>query len=178
MPYSVRLCQITDREAVCAEAGIRAFRESDLLPLQQLMHQTIDACYVVVYPPRAVDFFKQFHSEEGIIERYRHGEILVVEQDGKMVATGSILGNEIFGVFVHPEFQRRGYGSTLMSALENKAKASGCLEISLSVSLPSRSFYERLGYEVLEACSLDVGEGQRLDYWMARKPLTGPESES
>jgi hypothetical protein len=58
-----------------------------------------------------------------------------------------------------------------MGELENRAKARGCKELELSVSLPSKRFYEKLGYEMIEKRSLDVGEGQTLDYWMARKPL-------
>jgi len=51
-------------------------------------------------------------------------------------------------------------------------KAKGFSEVTLSVSLPSRKFYENLEYEVLAECSLDVGEGHHLDYWPARKILT------
>ena len=153
-------------------AGIREFRESDLVSVRRLIHQTIDVCYSGVYPPRAVQFFKDFHSEEKIMERHREGKILVVEQDGNVIATGTIVGSDIFGVFVQPEFHRRGHGEALMRELENKAKAGGCTESELSVSLPARGFYERLGYEMLEECSIDVGEGQRLDFWKARKPLT------
>jgi GNAT superfamily N-acetyltransferase len=116
-----------------------------------------------------VQLFKEIHSEEKIMERHRKGEILVVEQDDTVIGTGTIVGSDIFGVFVHPEFQHRGYGLALMRDLENRAKARGCTESELSVSLPSRKFYESLGYEMLEECSIDVGEGQHLDYWKARK---------
>ena len=154
------------------DARIREFRESDLVPVQRLIQQTIEVCYSGVYPPRAVQFFKNFHGEEKIMERHRNGEMLVVEQDGEVIATGAIVGTDIFGVFVHPEFQRRGHGGTLMRQLENRGKARGCKEPELSVSLPSRGFYEGLGYEMLEECSIDVGEGQHLDFWKARKRLT------
>ena len=158
------------------DAGIREFRESDLVPVRRLIHQTIDVCYSGVYPARAVQFFKEFHSEEKIMERHRNGNILVVEQDGNVIATGAIVGSDIFGVFVHPEFQHRGHGRVLMRELESRAKAKGCTESELSVSLPSRGFYESLGYEMLEECSTDVGEGQHLDFWKARKRLTRQES--
>jgi ribosomal protein S18 acetylase RimI-like enzyme len=158
------------------DTRIREFRESDLVPVRRLIHRTIDACYSVVYPPRAVEFFKEFHSEEKIMERHRTGEVLVVEQDGQVIATGTIVDSEIFGVFVHRDFQHRGHGGALMRELENRAKARGCTESELSVSLPSRGFYESLGYEMLEECSIDVGEGQHLDFWKARKPLTKQDS--
>ena len=46
-----------------------------------------------------------------------------------------------------------------------------CTPLGISVSLPSRGFYERLGYVILEECSIDVGEGEKLDYWQAKKKL-------
>jgi GNAT superfamily N-acetyltransferase len=159
------------------DSRIREFREADLIPVQQLIHQTIDVCYSGVYPSRAVQFFKEFYSRENILMRHQKGEILVVEQGGNVIATGAIVGNEIFAVFVHPEFQRHGHGGALMRELENRAKARGCKESELSVSLPSRGFYENLGYEILEECSIDVGKGERLDFWKARKPLTRQESK-
>lgn len=150
---------------------IRKFRESDLASVRNLIHQTIDACYAGVYSPRAVQFFKNFHSEEQIMERHRQGEILVIEQDGQLVATGTIVGSEIFGVFVQPAVQRCGHGAALMRELEGRARTRGCSEAELSVSSPSRAFYEALGYEMLEECSMDVGEGEHLDFWKARKRL-------
>jgi GNAT superfamily N-acetyltransferase len=154
------------------DARIREFRESDLVSVRQLIQQTIDVCYSDIYPSRALQFFKEFHSQENIIVRHRKWEILVVEQGGNVIATGAIVGNEIFAVLVPPEFQHHGHGGALMRELGNRAKARGCTESELSVSLPSRGFYESLGYEMLEECSIDVGEGQHLDFWKARKPLT------
>lgn len=158
------------------EARIRGFQEPDLVPVERLIRQTIDACYSGVYPSRAVRFFKEFHSPEKIMERYQQGDILVVEQDGHVVATGAIVDGDIFGVFVHPGFQHRGYGGSLMCELEKRAISRGLKESELSVSLPSKGFYESLGYDMIEECSIDVGEGQDLVFWKARKPLTGCES--
>ena len=58
-----------------------------------------------------------------------------------------------------------------MKRLEGQAQADGATESVLSVSLPSRRFYESLGYEIVEACSKNVGNGQRLDFWKAKKKL-------
>ncbi len=155
--------------------AIRSFREADLVPVGRLIHRTIEICYSGVYPPRAVRFFKEFHSGEKILERRRKGEILVVEKEGRVIATGSVVAGEIFGVFVHPGFQKHGYGRLLMDRLEDRLRAGGRPSAELSVSLPSRRFYENRGYELLEECSIDVGEGQRLDFWKAAKKLAGGE---
>jgi GNAT superfamily N-acetyltransferase len=135
---------------------------------------TIDASYSPVYPPRAVQFFKDYHSREKIVGRSESGEVLVAIEDGRILATGSLIGSEIVGVFVHPDHQRQGRGETMMVELESRARAEGLSEITLSISLPSRQFYEHLGYTVLGEHSLDVGKGQYLHYWQGKKKLVPP----
>jgi ribosomal protein S18 acetylase RimI-like enzyme len=153
----------------------RPFRDADLESVRALIHRTIDACYTGIYPPRAVEFFKEYHSGAKILERSRRGDLLVAEREGKLIGTGSIEGGEISGVFVDPAFQRGGIGARLVRALEGRAVEQGRAEVELSVSLPSRGFYERLGYRVVEKRSIDVGGGERLDYWQARKRLIRAE---
>jgi GNAT superfamily N-acetyltransferase len=147
---------------------IRLFRKPDLTPLHRMICETIDTSYSDVYPPRAVEFFKDYHSDK----RIEVGEILVMEEHDFILATGSLVGMEITGVFVYPVYQRQGYGKAIMFELERRAKAKGLSEISLSVSLPSRKFYENLGYNMLADNALDVGEGQYLNYWLGQKTLS------
>lgn len=150
---------------------LRDFRRSDTIALQEFIYLTIDACYSGVYPPRAIQFFKDYHCTENILDRSEKGQTVILEMGDKVIGTGTLLGNTILAVFVHPDFQRRGYGKDLMAELETRAEACGCTELELSVSLPSREFYQRLGYRLLKERSLDVGEGQTLVYWEARKSL-------
>ncbi len=162
------------------QAEIRDFRPSDLARVVRLIHDTIDVSYAEAYPPRAVEFFKAFHSEEKLLGRHKAGTILVIEHRDKPVATGALVEAEILAVFVHPEFQNRGYGKGLMRELETRAANQGCSHSELSISLPSREFYQSLGYQFLEERSRDVGEGQRLDFWKARKTLvkSGPSTKA
>ncbi|HOO89727.1 MAG TPA: GNAT family N-acetyltransferase [Syntrophales bacterium] len=150
---------------------LRPFHAVDLASLHSMICHTIDVSYSDVYPVRAVQFFKEYHSEKRIMERNETGEVLIMENDGTIVATGALVGNEIQGVFVRPDCQGRGYGKILMAELEKRAKAREIRKIELSISLPSRKFYETLGYEVLAERSEDVGEGQYLNYWPGEKAL-------
>jgi GNAT superfamily N-acetyltransferase len=160
------------REDMC----IRDFRDTDVPSVVQLIWHTIDVCYTGVYPPRAVQFFRDSHSAERILERSEEGHILVLERAGKVIGTGAIVANEIYGVYVDPAAQGRGYGTAIMQELETRAKAKGHHEVELSLSLPSRKFYEGLGYELHDEAHIDVGEGERLDFWNAKKSLRGDES--
>ena len=151
---------------------MRAFRPSDASALRRLIERTIDESYGPVYPPRALDFFKRFHSEAEILARHGEGEILVIERDGALVATGALVGKDILGVFVDPDAQHQGHGKTLMRALEAEARARGVTEVEISASLPSRRFYERCGYTGFEDREKDLGDGQRLTFWKAWKTLS------
>lgn len=153
------------------DISIREFRENDVESIVQLIHRTIDVCYTSVYPPRAVGFFKSFHSRDGILERSKKGDILVAEQNGNVIGTGAIVENEIYGVFVEPSMQGHGHGKAIMCELETRAIAKGRREVALSVSLPSREFYEALGYEIQHEAHIDVGEGEQLNFWKAKKSL-------
>ena len=151
---------------------LRLFQNSDLSQLNQMIHKTIEYSYSGIYPDRAVMFFKKYHSENNILERNRKGEVLVLEKDGTIVATGSIVENEISGVFVEPRSQGFGLGSVIMLELEKRAKMKCISEVTLSVSLPSKKFYENLHYEILEDLEIDVGDGQYLKYWKGIKKIT------
>ena len=153
--------------------SIRPFTSSDLSDLKQLIHGTIDVSYADAYPPRARDYFKSFHSDEAIVERSEKGLILMAEspETGALVGTGSMVDQDIFALFVSPDHQGEGIGKRLMERLESRAVESGMTLAELHVSLPSKAFYENLGYTMLEACAVDVGEGQELKYWRAEKRL-------
>lgn len=102
--------------------------------------------------------------------------ILIAGTKSKLYGTGSIVGNEIFGVFVHPKYHKLGHGRDIMDELENIARRNGYKETELSISLPSAEFYKKRGYIIIEDCSLDVGENQALKYWKARKTLKQEKS--
>src|SRR2546430_11692859 len=119
-------------------ASIRRFQESDLCQLVRLISETIEISYGEVYPPRAVQFFKDFHSEEKIADRSKTGTTLVIEEDGELVATGSLVGGEILAVFVHPRLQRGGRGKALIKTLGKAGRANGGTGIGLSHSPPAK----------------------------------------
>jgi GNAT superfamily N-acetyltransferase len=153
---------------------LRGFREPDMAPLRGLIHKTIFAAYTGIYPPLAIAYFIGYQSEEKIQERHRTGSVLVVERDGALIATGSVVGSYISSVFVHPDFHRNGYGRQVMGQLEEIAGKQSRDTVDLNISLPSRKFYEALGYTVLEEASIDLEKGERLNYWKAKKALFQP----
>jgi len=153
------------------EATIREFQKADLPALKALVHKTIATCYPGHYCVEAVRFFIDYHSEEAILQDAQKGRTLVLVRAGRILGTGSIVDNEIKRVFVDPAFQKQGFGRRIMRQLEEAAARQGAGIVKLDASLPSKAFYDRLGYVTVEPAFLPVGNGRRLDFFKMQKAL-------
>ncbi len=153
---------------------MREFRTTDLFAVKALIHRTIALCYAGYYCPEAIRFFVNYHDEQAILRDARDGCIIVFEKAGRVVGTGTLTGDEIKRVFVDPACQQEGVGRLIMEQLENLAAAAGVANVKLDASLPSRSFYEHLGYAVVEQASLPVENGRWLDFFRMQKMMCVP----
>jgi citrate lyase synthetase len=153
------------------DISIREFRASDLRVVKGLICNTIDICYSNVYPQEAVRFFKDWHCDESVLKDANEGHTIVLEKDSRIIGTGTIVGNEIKRVFVGPPFQKNSFGKLIMRKLEKKAHLQGVSTVKLDASLPSKRFYDSLGYVTIEETFLEVENDKRLDYYKMEKPL-------
>ena len=149
----------------------RVFRPSDLSAVRSLVQSTIDACYPRVYPKEAVQFFKDWHSDEEILKNAKEGYTILLHQADRIVGTGTIVDDEVVRVFVDPAFQKCGFGRLIMRKLEERAASTGVAVVKLDASLPAKAFYDALGYVTLERAFREVGNGRRLDYYKMEKAL-------
>jgi N-acetylglutamate synthase-like GNAT family acetyltransferase len=149
---------------------LRDFRREDLSSVFRLVQHTIDSSYIKVYPPEAVLFFKQHHSNENIWKDAKDGGTLVWEQNGEILGTGTLLKAEIRRVFVNPPHQHRGVGKAIATELENRARLARIATLDLAASLVSRQFWESLGFDMIRPDHIPVGRGQQLHfYWMSKR---------
>jgi GNAT superfamily N-acetyltransferase len=74
-------------------------------------------------------------------------------------------------VFVRANLQGKNIGNLVMNRLEAYAAENGHDHVELSVSLPSRGFYEKRGYKITRSARIDVGMAQALKYWEGVKLL-------
>jgi N-acetylglutamate synthase-like GNAT family acetyltransferase len=155
-----------------ASSTIREFQSADVAALKSLIHRTIALCYPGHYCAEAVRFFMSYHNEEAIRKDAWEGCTVVLERAGRIVGTGTLVGDEIKRVFVDPAAQRLGAGRRIMRYLEDKARSSQVTTVKLDASLPSKAFYDRLGYATVEKTFLPVENGRRLDFFKMQKILT------
>ena len=150
---------------------IREFEKNDLAAVKDLVDKTIDVCYAGIYCAEAVQFFKDWHHSDKILKNVKEGYTIILEQDGRIVGTGTVVGNEIARVFVEPASQKCSFGKLIMQKLEEKALSRGVNIVKLDASLPSKKFYDLLGYVTLDETFLEVENNKELHYYKMEKSL-------
>jgi putative acetyltransferase len=83
---------------------------------------------------------------ESIIENH---ECIVAEYKGAIIGFGHMdsASSLIAGIYVSPDYLRRGIGTMLLQALETKAGTLGLMALQLCSSLNALPFYESAGYK-------------------------------
>lgn len=121
---------------------------ADADALFDLIQLTIHTCYPAWYGEDAVAFFSKHHNKEKIVQAICAHEVYLLEEDQQILATGSTEANSICRLFVHPQQQGQGLGSTLMDFFEELLFSSYPI-IQLDASLPAENLYKKRGYRVV-----------------------------
>ena len=85
----------------------------------------------------------------------------VAEEAGEVVGFGVIdlEVKSVGAVYVHPEHVRKGIGTEILRALEQRARNEGIDHLRLDASLNAAPFYSHLGYREIERCAHTLGNG-------------------
>ena len=150
---------------------LRDFTREDLETVKRLIYKTIEVSYSDVYPEEAIEYFKDYHSGEHILNDAREGSTIILDFSGKIIGTGTLLGTNIRRVFIDPSYQHRGFGKLVMHKLEEQAFANGISILDLSASLVSKRFYDSLGYITQKEDYIPVRNKQKLIYYAVVKKL-------
>jgi len=150
---------------------LRQMKTTDLEAVYELVQNTITVSYAGVYPPEAIEFFKNHHSQENIMKDIERGYIVVAESGGLLLGTGTIIETSIRRVFINPEYQHQGIGKIIANKLERKAKSAGLVKLDLSASIKSRQFWEAMGYISTGEFALPVANAKKLIFYKMIKTL-------
>jgi GNAT superfamily N-acetyltransferase len=151
----------------------RLFYNKDLPATYRLIQNTIDVSYKKVYPVEAIEFFRNHHCAENIVNDAANGYTIVAERNNEILGTGTLSGAYVRRVFVDPLYQRRGIGKQITRELERKASSEKIVMLDLSSSLVSRLFWESMGFLVQKEDYLPLHNGQKLHYYKMSKTLRG-----
>jgi N-acetylglutamate synthase-like GNAT family acetyltransferase len=69
--------------------------------------------------------------------------------NGQVVGTGSLNGQTVSSVYVHPNYQGRGIATKLLNAVENAANAQSQGTLSVQSSVTAKPFYAKRGFKIV-----------------------------
>jgi ribosomal protein S18 acetylase RimI-like enzyme len=69
--------------------------------------------------------------------------------NGRVVGTGSLNGQTVTSVYVHPDYQGRGIATKLMDEVENAANAQSQRTLSVQSSVTAKTFYAKRGFKIV-----------------------------
>lgn len=136
--------------------------------IYNILHTTIKTIYPKYYPKEVVEFFCNHHSKEHILEGIASNNMRVLIDDNIIVGTGCFDNNHITGLYVLPQYQKRGYGSHIMDCLEAEISKKYDVTI-LDASLPAVSLYEHRGYKTVGHGFYELENNVRLVYEIMEK---------
>jgi GNAT superfamily N-acetyltransferase len=150
---------------------IREFTAGDSAVVYSLIQKTIEISYPEIYPPEAVKAFKDYHSEKNLLNDAAAGYTVVAGEDDEIVGTGTLFGEDMRRVYIHPDYQSRGIGRLVALELEKKAVAAGVPAITLAATVKSKKFWESLGFVLDKEDFMPVDNGVKLYFYRMSKKL-------
>lgn len=113
-------------------------------------------------------------SERDDKEETSFHRMIIDEQNGNAVAVGRLQLNsieeaQIRYMAVSDAYQGRGYGSKIVTILDNIAREKGSQKIILQSRENAVKFYEKNGYKIIEKSHLLFDE---IQHWLMEKELS------
>lgn len=133
-----------------------------------IARKTIQNIYPKYYPAGAVEFFLNLHCEEHIKKIMTEEQIYFAIVQGKIVGTGSIRKNEICRLFILPQYQKKGYGSSLMDCLE-EIVFKNYKTVHIAASFPAEQLYLKRQYKIISYEKIETENGDFLCYHTMEK---------
>ena len=149
-------------------AEIRRYRPGDEETLSRLLRRTLMEVNTNFCPAAEMDWLYNRYTPEGVAEIAGKGHMFVLEEDGKVVGTGTTILTgedecEIIAAFLLPEYIGCGLGQQLFAALESDELAANANRIWLTSSVNALDFYEKAGYQYVYGYRQRGGEMHLLE---------------
>ncbi|WP_419886556.1 GNAT family N-acetyltransferase [Paenibacillus sp. B-A-8] len=153
---------------------IRAYQESDISQLISLFYETVHSVNKQDYSQEQLDAWAP--NEEKALKlntwstSLRQNITYVAEMNGYIVGFSDMtMEGHLDRLYVHKDFQGQGVASALVNKLELKARELDLHEMDTEASITARPFFERLGYELVAAQSVERKGVLLINYRMRKK---------
>ena len=165
---------------------IRRMIAADAEEVSALIERSYGRVLVHYHSPELIAHFREHVTPESLIEQLERKEVFVVEDAGRIVATGGLgwfddpglprdeqadvyenaADRRVSNLFVAVDLIGRGIGRALLDHLIGLAEAEGAIRLYVASSRNAVSFYQRAGFRLDSDMHNEVPEIS----WLLRLP--------
>jgi GNAT superfamily N-acetyltransferase len=129
---------------------IRVAEVGDIEAVAALRYMALSAHAPSAYSSREVGELLESLDGDELPAMVRGRKLFVAENDGLIVGCAGWRGQHLRHVYVAPDSERRGLGTALVAHAESDFRdRRSATEIHVASVLYARTFYEKLGYELV-----------------------------
>ncbi|WP_205502988.1 GNAT family N-acetyltransferase [Rufibacter psychrotolerans] len=150
---------------------------TDAALIRQLAHATWYPTYGEILDKDQIDFMlEEIYSLESLTRQMQEGQtfLLLLDQEKPAAFAAFSLvdpARQLFKLnklYIHPQFQGKGYGKLLLEEVKNRAKQLGGAKLELNVHRhnPAQHFYHRHGFKIAQVVDIPFGRFTLNDYIM------------
>jgi GNAT superfamily N-acetyltransferase len=127
----------------------RLLTTSDIPQIIHLIKYVQKISYKEVYPQGLINSFSKKYTQEAFMRRMNYTTFFVAEKSDTKEIVGIIGLKEemVRGFYVHPQYQKKGVGSSLYQALEVYAQKKGLHRLTVESSPLGYPIYVHYGYK-------------------------------
>ncbi len=159
--------------------ALRPYRDDDTPALIALFRETIHSVNRRDYSPAQLAAWAPAEIDAAVwADRQAENDTLLAEIDGATVGFAELTAEgHLHMLFVHKDHQGEGIASALLTAMEDRAHATGQSEITTDASLTAQPFFQRQGFRRLAEQEVERN-GQTLRNCRMAKTLSIEEQEA
>lgn len=169
------------------DARIEPVEDADVEPLAALAREIWHAHYPAIITIAQIEYMLAQRYEPRIVreELGRDGiwwdKLMVGEAMAGFASYFLTVGRgemKLDKLYVHPRYQRRGYGGRMIARAAAKARERGCGRLMLAVNKNNRDAigaYLKYGFGIESAVVKDIGGGFVMDDYLMVRNVTGDE---
>ncbi|MEY3842750.1 MAG: hypothetical protein RIR80_321 [Bacteroidota bacterium] len=165
------------------QVSIKLASIEDIPTIVKIAYDTWFVTYEDVISQAQIEYmFGEMYTPESIFKQmdfYKHAFLILYQADrpigfasyGKLEEP--INTYKLHKLYLLPSEQNKGFGRILLSEVEKEVAGLGANYLHLNVNRknPALSFYEKLGYEIIETIDIPFAEFWLNDYVLAKKIL-------
>ena len=132
---------------------IRKFENSDAVQTHEMIAHTLRTVNIKDYTPEFIEDTIQQLLPEVLISRSETSHFYVLCEDDKIIGCGAIAGfwgseteSILLTIFIHPDYQGKGYGRLLIKELEADEYFKRAQRVEIPASITAVGFYQKMGY--------------------------------